>query len=166
MHIIDISNQRTENRKWIHYFENDRLCFILFTVDLELFNISIFEDNSITVLEESFYRWERMCNLKCFRKALKTLIFTNIDRFQSKVENGETLEKFELFIENRNQSNVRDSDSKIQNNWKANLEYIKNEFVNVHYTEHQMPAYVIEINQGDNCMKQHFEHWIRWAKWG
>ncbi|CAE6496529.1 unnamed protein product [Rhizoctonia solani] len=65
LHIIDVGNQRSERRKWIHCFQS--VTNILFLVSLSGYDQCLFEDPNANQMEDAMAIWTSICNSEYFR---------------------------------------------------------------------------------------------------
>lgn len=77
--VFDAGGQRSERRKWMHYF--DRVDAVLFMTSLTAYAESLFEDDAQNSLEESITLFEEIANSKYFRACPFMLFFNKRDMF-------------------------------------------------------------------------------------
>ncbi|XP_072014592.1 guanine nucleotide-binding protein G(o) subunit alpha-like [Amphiura filiformis] len=82
--LIDVGGQRTERRKWIHFFEN--VTAILFCIALSEYDQRLREDGVTNRMQESLDLFQKICSWKWFRKTPKILFLNKCDIFESKVK--------------------------------------------------------------------------------
>ncbi|ORX62962.1 heterotrimeric G-protein alpha subunit, GPA1-like protein [Hesseltinella vesiculosa] len=81
-HIIDIGGQRSERKKWIHYF--DRVTAVIFMVALSEYDQVLYEDSSVNRLQESLNLFKSIWNSTWFRHTSFVLLLNKTDLFLEK----------------------------------------------------------------------------------
>ncbi|KAF9076945.1 heterotrimeric G-protein alpha subunit, GPA3-like protein [Rhodocollybia butyracea] len=83
IHLIDVGNQRSERRKWIHYFES--VISIIFCVSLSEYDQVLLEERNQNQLMESLLLFESIVNSRWFLRTSIILLLTDIDVFKRKL---------------------------------------------------------------------------------
>lgn len=82
--LLDVGGQRTERKKWIHYFDN--VTAVLFIVSLNEYDQKLYEDDQTPRMKESLILFDEICNSKYFTNTQIILIFNKDDLFKSKIK--------------------------------------------------------------------------------
>ncbi|KAI9301400.1 heterotrimeric G-protein alpha subunit (G-alpha, GPA2) [Cunninghamella echinulata] len=82
-HLIDVGGQRSERKKWLHYFEN--VTAILFVVALSGYDQCLIEDHDSNQMHEALMLFNTICNSRWFKKTSMILLLNKIDIFQKKI---------------------------------------------------------------------------------
>jgi len=82
--LLDVGGQRTERKKWIHYFDN--VAAVLFIVSLSEYDQKLYEDDSTPRMKESLILFDEICNSKYFTQTQIILIFNKEDLFKNKIK--------------------------------------------------------------------------------
>ncbi|KHJ91132.1 g-protein alpha subunit [Oesophagostomum dentatum] len=85
--MVDVGGQRSEQRKWIHCFDN--VSGVLFIAEISAYNL-MEDDGEVQkvriVLKYSMHLFKRVANNKCFGKRTAMILFLNkIDIFKRKL---------------------------------------------------------------------------------
>ncbi|KAJ3425071.1 guanine nucleotide-binding protein g(o) subunit alpha [Anaeramoeba flamelloides] len=80
----DVGGQRNERRKWIHCFQG--VTAVLFVVSLNEYNQSLFEDSSVSRMQESLLLFDEICNSRWFEETPIILFLNKNDLFQEKIK--------------------------------------------------------------------------------
>lgn len=83
INIFDWGGQRSERRKWIHYFEN--VPSIIFVVNLACYDQVLLEDSFVNEMMESLVFFDSVVNSRWFKRTSVILLLTNIDLFRRKL---------------------------------------------------------------------------------
>jgi GTPase SAR1 family protein len=78
--LFDAGGQRSERRKWIHYF--DSVNSVLFMTSLTAYMENLFEDHTQNGLLESLDLFDQICNSKWFRNTPFMVFFNKKDLFE------------------------------------------------------------------------------------
>ncbi|KIH44602.1 g-protein alpha subunit, partial [Ancylostoma duodenale] len=85
LRMVDVGGQRSEQRKWIHCFDN--VSGVLFIAEISAYNL--IEDDGETQknrLKYSMHLFKRVANNRCFGKRTAMILFLNkIDVFKRKL---------------------------------------------------------------------------------
>jgi len=81
---IDVAGQRSQRRKWIHFFEN--VTAMLFVASLSCYNMPLREDTSVNAMEDQLQLFDSMINGKWFRDTNVILFLNKRDLFEKKIE--------------------------------------------------------------------------------
>ena len=95
--VYDVGGERTERRKWIHYFEDVNL--VLFVVDISGYNN--ITDEGRNTLHESLEVFEGICQDKFLKGAKTVLLFNKCDLFRKKLYVAPLKECFPDYTGNR-----------------------------------------------------------------
>jgi len=82
--LLDVGGQRTERKKWIHYFDNASC--IVFVTSLAEYDLTLYEDETTKRMHESLLLYEEICNSKYFQKAKIVLFLNKDDIFREKIK--------------------------------------------------------------------------------
>uniref|UniRef100_A0A1I7SGE3 G-protein alpha subunit n=1 Tax=Bursaphelenchus xylophilus TaxID=6326 RepID=A0A1I7SGE3_BURXY len=82
--IYDVGGQRSERRKWIHFFDN--VNGLLFVAAISEYDQTCREDNETNRLVEALQVFEESVNNKCFLKTSTILFLNKIDLFREKIK--------------------------------------------------------------------------------
>ncbi|CAD6198216.1 unnamed protein product [Caenorhabditis auriculariae] len=88
LRMVDVGGQRSEQRKWIHCFDN--VNGVLFIVDMSNYNLTMNEDDDPkrpqNKLKYSMALFKKIANHPCFTKKTGIILFLNkMDVFQEKI---------------------------------------------------------------------------------
>jgi guanine nucleotide-binding protein subunit alpha len=83
IHMIDVSGQRSERKKWIHCFEN--ITTIVYVVDLDTYDKVSLEEPSHNIMMESLQMFDVVVNLRWFSRSSVVLFLNNVDIFKRKL---------------------------------------------------------------------------------
>lgn len=81
--IYDVGGTRSERKKWIRCFENTDI--ILFLVDISAYDRCLYEDSTVSMMQEDFVLFDSICNSRWFLKTSIVLLFTHVDLLQRKL---------------------------------------------------------------------------------
>ena len=87
--MIDVGGQRSERRKWIHYFDNVEV--LLFCVSINEYNMVLTEDSSKNAMEESLEMFKSIINSVWFRNKPVILFLNKIDLLEKKLKTATCL---------------------------------------------------------------------------
>ena len=89
--LYDIGGQRSERKKWKEAFES--VNSIMFIISLNDFDRTIFEDNTIGRLQDSYELLQNILKTKQFENVNFYLIFNKYTLFKNKIENTDKFAK-------------------------------------------------------------------------
>jgi len=112
--MVDVGGQRSERKKWIHFFED--VTAIIYCVALNEYDMKLFEDEKVNRMEESLELFQEICNSKWFTKTAIILFLNKSDLFREKIEKGSSMTT--LFKEYQG-----------GNNYDEGLKFIQEKFV-------------------------------------
>ncbi|OAP54351.1 hypothetical protein AYL99_11452 [Fonsecaea erecta] len=81
--VIDVGGQRSERKKWMHYFEGVDL--VLFLVALSEYDQALYEDGSVNRLQETIDLFRNVCEARWFTHATVQLVFNKTDLLREKL---------------------------------------------------------------------------------
>ena len=81
--IWDVGGARKERRKWIHCLQG--LDVIIFSVDISAYDLQMFEDDNINVMQEDLQLFESICKSRQLRKTVVLLSLNKVDSLQRKL---------------------------------------------------------------------------------
>jgi GTPase SAR1 family protein len=81
--LIDVGGQRSERRKWIHYFSE--VTAVIFCVALSEYNMWLEEDPTVNRMLESLQLFKEICNSEWFKEVALILFLNKSDLFQEKI---------------------------------------------------------------------------------
>jgi len=81
--MVDVGGQRSERKKWIHFFED--VTAIIYCVALNEYDMKLFEDERVNRMEESLELFAEICNSKWFTKTAIVLFLNKADLFRDKI---------------------------------------------------------------------------------
>ena len=84
LNLIDVGGQRSERRKWLHYF--DDAAAVIFVVAISEYDQLTVEEPSNNRMLESLHLFDSICHLKWFLKCGIVLFFNKIDVFRDKLQ--------------------------------------------------------------------------------
>jgi guanine nucleotide-binding protein G(i) subunit alpha len=82
--IIDVGGQRSERKKWMHYFEDVDL--VLFLVALSEYDQALYEDGSVNRMQEALDLFHNICESQWFTHTAVQLVFNKTDLFHEKLK--------------------------------------------------------------------------------
>ncbi|KAJ7731585.1 heterotrimeric G-protein alpha subunit, GPA3-like protein [Mycena maculata] len=83
IHLLDISGQRSERKKWIHHF--DSVTSIIFCASLGDYDRVLEEEGRVNRMHESLYLFESIINSQWFLHTSVILFLTKIEVFKKKL---------------------------------------------------------------------------------
>ncbi|KDR74847.1 hypothetical protein GALMADRAFT_227215 [Galerina marginata CBS 339.88] len=83
IHMLDVGDQPSERKKWIHCFENVTL--IIFCTDLSAYDYVLSEEPTENKLWESIALFESVVNSRWFRRTSIILFLNGVDEFKNKI---------------------------------------------------------------------------------
>jgi guanine nucleotide-binding protein G(i) subunit alpha len=89
--ILDLSDTRSEQKKWIHCFEG--VDAILFVVDIAAYDKLLYEDETVNGMHEQLTLFDSICNSRWFSKTPIVLLFHKVDVLRNKLETA-PIEKY------------------------------------------------------------------------
>jgi len=81
--MVDVGGQRSERKKWIHFFED--VTAIIYCVALNEYDMKLFEDERVNRMEESLELFGEICNSKWFTKTGIIIFLNKYDLFKEKI---------------------------------------------------------------------------------
>ena len=96
--IIDVGGQRSERRKWIHYFDDIEV--LLFCVSVNEYDMTLREDPSTSSMAESLEIFESVINSDWFKSKQVVVFLNKIDLFEEKLMNSNIEEYHPDFVGN------------------------------------------------------------------
>ncbi|KAJ9607665.1 guanine nucleotide-binding protein subunit alpha [Cladophialophora chaetospira] len=84
--IIDVGGQRSERKKWMHYFEDVDL--VLFLVAMSEYDQALYEDGSVNRLQEALDLFSSICQSQWFKRTAVQLVFNKTDIFRQKLKHS------------------------------------------------------------------------------
>jgi guanine nucleotide-binding protein G(o) subunit alpha len=84
--VFDAGGQRSERRKWIHYFED--VTAIIFFVAMSDYDLIMYEDESTNRMHDSLELFDSIVNNKFFVKTSFILFFNKKDIFEEKIKHS------------------------------------------------------------------------------
>jgi len=82
--IVDVGGQRSERKKWIHFFQD--VTGVIFFVSLSEYDQALFEDANVNRMHESVLLFAEICASKWFTNSALVLFFNKTDLFRKKIE--------------------------------------------------------------------------------
>eukprot|EP01102_Stenamoeba_stenopodia_P019393 TRINITY_DN7309_c0_g1_i1.p1 TRINITY_DN7309_c0_g1~~TRINITY_DN7309_c0_g1_i1.p1 ORF type:complete len:353 (-),score=65.16 TRINITY_DN7309_c0_g1_i1:36-1094(-) len=82
--MIDVGGQRSERRKWIHYFEG--VTSVLFVSSLSEYDQTLREDNTHNRMKESLTLFGEICKNPVFQQTPIILFLNKLDLFREKIQ--------------------------------------------------------------------------------
>jgi len=82
--IVDTGGERNERKKWIHCFEG--VAVLIHVVNLEEFDMTLFEDGTTNRMLESLKLFDEVCNSRWFKDSHMILMLNMIDKFREKIK--------------------------------------------------------------------------------
>ncbi|RWS25947.1 guanine nucleotide-binding protein G(o) subunit alpha 1-like protein [Leptotrombidium deliense] len=82
--IFDVSGQRSERKKWIHYFAD--VTAIIFCVPMSEYDQALQEDIKTNRLQDSLKLFDSICNNKWLNDTPIILFLNNVDEFKLKIK--------------------------------------------------------------------------------
>jgi len=83
--LLDVGGQRTERRKWVHFF--DTVGAVIYVASLDEYDLPSPEDPSQSRMQESLKVFDEVINLPTFDPICKILFLNKIDLFKLKIKN-------------------------------------------------------------------------------
>ncbi len=87
--MIDVGGQRSERRKWIHFFQGVHA--VLFIAAINEFNQTHYEDEQKNRLTESLELFRDICRNQYFAETAMILFLNKRDLFDEKIRSGANL---------------------------------------------------------------------------
>ena len=81
--VVDVGGQRSERKKWIHYFEDVKL--VLFLVALSEYDQLLYEDASVNRMQEALDLFNNICESEWLQHSEFQLVFNKTDIFREKL---------------------------------------------------------------------------------
>ena len=82
--VFDVGGQRSERRKWIHYFDNVEA--IIFITAISEYDQVLYEDDSTNRMIESMNLFSSICNSNYFYSTAVILFLNKKDLFMEKIQ--------------------------------------------------------------------------------
>ena len=86
--MVDVGGQRSERKKWIHFFDNAKA--VIFIAALSDYDLVLVEDPSINRMKESVRLFGTICNNRWFVSSSMILFLNKTDVFKYKLEKKST----------------------------------------------------------------------------
>lgn len=81
--VLDAGGQRSERKKWIHCFQDlDAVVFVLAVLE---YDQTLYEDDRVNRLEESFALFDALCNSRWFRNTPFIIFLNKVDLLKEKL---------------------------------------------------------------------------------
>jgi GTPase SAR1 family protein len=100
--IFDVGGQKTERRKWVHFFDNTAA--IIFVAALSEYNQLLWEDNRNNRMEEAIGLFRGIVNLPAFKDSHIILFLNKSDLFKQKVGKYKIKDYFKDYEGNETES--------------------------------------------------------------
>jgi guanine nucleotide-binding protein G(o) subunit alpha len=84
--VFDVGGQRSERRKWIHYFED--VTAIIFFAALSDYDLTMYEDETTNRMHDSLQLFDSIVNNKWFVKTSFILFLNKKDLFEEKIKHS------------------------------------------------------------------------------
>ena len=81
--LIDVGGQRSERKKWLHYF--DGVDVVLFVVAMSEYDQVLLENTNVNRMEESLKVFDTVCNNRWFLRSSILLFLNKKDVFDEKI---------------------------------------------------------------------------------
>eukprot|EP01117_Protostelium_nocturnum_P017096 TRINITY_DN689_c0_g1_i1.p1 TRINITY_DN689_c0_g1~~TRINITY_DN689_c0_g1_i1.p1 ORF type:complete len:349 (+),score=86.63 TRINITY_DN689_c0_g1_i1:94-1140(+) len=81
--MVDVGGQRSERRKWIHCFQG--ITAVIFCVAMSEYDLKLYEDETVSRLEESLMLFDEICNSEWFTNTSIILFLNKKDIFEQKL---------------------------------------------------------------------------------
>jgi GTPase SAR1 family protein len=81
--MFDVGGQRNERKKWIHCF--DQVTAVIFVAAISEYNQVLYEDNSMSRIQEALLLFEEIANSKWFKQTSIILFLNKRDLFAEKI---------------------------------------------------------------------------------
>ncbi|KAG6915554.1 hypothetical protein DXG01_010989 [Tephrocybe rancida] len=98
--LFDLGGQRSEMKKWIHYFEN--VTALVFLVSLSEYDKMLYEDKNVNQMQEALTLFDSICNSHWFVKTTIILFLNKIELFAKKLSRSPLGNYFPDFIRGDN----------------------------------------------------------------
>ncbi|KAI8334760.1 guanine nucleotide binding protein, alpha subunit [Chlamydoabsidia padenii] len=82
-HLVDVGGQRSERKKWLHYFDN--VTAVLFVVAISGYDQVLIEDQDSSQMHEALMLFNTICN-SSFVSTSMILLLNKIDVFKRKIQ--------------------------------------------------------------------------------
>ncbi|KAE9552925.1 hypothetical protein FO519_003867 [Halicephalobus sp. NKZ332] len=136
-HVYDVGGQRSERRKWIHFF--DDVNAIIFVVGISEYDQSLREDNKTNRLIEALELFDTISMSKFFVKSSMILFMNKKDLFEEKIK--------------KTSLNVTFPSYKGGLDYNDGIEFLKNQFSKLYKTRQKL--YIHETCATDTNQIQH-----------
>ena len=83
-HMYDVGGQRSERKKWIHFFDN--VTAILFVISIAEYDQMLEEDHTVSRMKESLSLFENVINNDYFKQKPIITFFNKKDLFEEKIK--------------------------------------------------------------------------------
>ena len=120
--VVDVGGQRTERKKWLHYFEG--VTAIIYCVALSGYDLMLGEDEETNRMKESLLLFESICNNKWFTQTPIIIFLNKRDLFAEKIKYSPLTTCF--------------SEYDGPNNYEDSIAYIKEKFENENKTPKEL----------------------------
>jgi len=82
--LVDVGGQRSERKKWIHCFQD--VTAVVFFVALSEYDQRLYEDETVSRIDESVKLFDEICNSKWFENTSIILFLNKSDIFHEKIK--------------------------------------------------------------------------------
>jgi len=82
--VVDMGGQRSERRKWIHFF--DGVTAVIFVVALNEYNMKLMEDDNVNRMHESMEIFSHLLLIPQFSRTTFIIFFNKVDLFREKLK--------------------------------------------------------------------------------
>lgn len=82
--VLDAGGQRSERKKWIHCFQN--INAVLFVLAVLEYDQTLYEDERVNRMHESFALFEALCNSRWFQNTPFILFLNKVDLLEAKLK--------------------------------------------------------------------------------
>jgi len=132
--LIDVGGQRSERRKWLHCF--DSVTAILYFVAMNEYDMLLREDETSNRMVDSIALFEGVCNSPWFKDVTFILLLNKTDLFRQKIDHIDLKVCFPEYTGGCN--------------FEAASEYIKQKFLQVNKSPHDVFVHFIVAVDTDN----------------
>lgn len=84
LRVLDAGGQRSERKKWIHCFQD--IDAALFVLAVSEYDQTLYEDERVNRMKESFMLFEAICNSRWFKNTPFILFLNKIDLLEDKLK--------------------------------------------------------------------------------
>lgn len=122
---------RKQRRKWIHCLQN--LDIIIFSVDISAYDLGVFEDDKINVMQEDLQLMGSICGSRWLRQTVVLVCFNKVDSLQRKLAYRPFDDYFEDFDSDR--LNLDDVMAYIERKFLSVNQFKPKDMIQVCFTE-------------------------------